>query len=71
MSDKKRFFYVISKLGNSQITTSAICRIDGTIFNANELRQQIANENFVHVDNVYIADWHEFASEQDYKDFFR
>ena len=72
MSDKKRFFYVVSSLGdNSQTTISAVCRIDGTIFNCNELRQQVANESLTHIGNVYIKSWHEFANEQDYKDFFK
>jgi len=71
MSNKKRFFYVVSCILNKTISTSAVCRTDGTIFNCNELRQQVANESLTHIGNVYIKSWHEFASEQDYKDFFK
>jgi len=71
MSNKKRFFYVVSCILNKTISTSAVCRTDVTIFNNLELRRQVANENFEHVDNVYIKSWHEFANEQDYKDFFK
>lgn len=71
MSDKKRFFYVVCNISGGQVTTSAVCRADGSMLNNNEVRQQVAKDARTHIDNVFIANWVEFDSEQDYEEFFR
>lgn len=71
MSKKQRFFYVISRVLDKQIVTSAVFRDDGSFFNCNETRAQVAKDLDVDVGDVYIASWQEFDSEQDYLDFHK
>lgn len=63
-----RYFYILLGCDGGQTNSSAVMR-DGKMFNEGEVRRNVAAFHKVDFEAVYVSDWTEFDSEQDYEDF--